>query len=397
MKVAIVHYWLSGMRGGEFVLEQFSELFPNADIFTHVLSPEKISDKLLRHKISTSFIQKLPLAGRHYSKYLGFMPMALERFDLEGYDLVISSESGPAKGIIPPANAPHVCYCHSPMRYLWDRYGEYRQTLGPFGRTVFDVTAHRMRMWDVTSAARVDHFMANSSFVQSRIQKYYRRSAEVVHPPVALDRFVPATGPGEYYVFVSELVAYKRADIAVRAFASLDRKLLIVGDGPERGRLEAQATPNVEFLGRVSNQELSDIYRGARALVFPGLEDFGIVPLEAMASGRPVIAFGQGGARDTVVPGVTGMFFETQTAEALTEAVRRFETEVEETLDISRIVAHAQKFSPERFRHAFLTHLKRCEPELMGHYDIPVLKTGTVVGQPETATNILQPPKSARA
>lgn len=365
-KVAIIHYWLSGMRGGEAVLENIVDLFPDADIFTHVFVPDRISSKLRNRRIQTTFINQLPFASRHYSKYLMFMPKALEFIDLTSYDLVISSESGPAKGVITPPDVPHFCYCHSPMRYIWDRYHDYRCALGPIGKLVFDSTAHRMRIWDVATATRVDHFVANSSFVGKRIQKYYRRDSKVIHPPVDVDRFTPSNAPGEYYLFVSELVPYKRADIAVETFGELNRRLLVVGDGPERKRLMAKAGSNVEFRGHVSNEELARLYQGAKALIFPGIEDFGIVPLEAMASGRPVIAFDGGGARDTVVPGVTGMFFEEQSTASLANAVKLFEAEVEPTLNMHEIVAHARQFSPENFRRAFAEHLRHCEPGLRG-------------------------------
>ena len=306
------------------------------------------------------------------------MPRALELFDLEEYDLVISSESGPAKGVITKPHIPHFCYCHSPMRYLWDRYHEYRSNLGFVSRAIFDQTAHRMRVWDAVSANLVDHYIANSRFVSGRIEKYYRRESSVIHPPVDIDRFTPAVGKGSYYLFVSELVKYKRADLAVEAFAEIDRPLLVVGDGPERSALESIAPPNVEFLGRVSDARLAELYQGARALVFPGVEDFGIVPLEAMASGRPVIALQAGGACDTVVEGVTGLFFRQQTPAALIEAVERFETEFEDTFETDALVAHARTFSPERFKEKFLSHLVEREPKLtefLFDTNVPNLRT----------------------
>lgn len=364
MKVAIVHYWLSGMRGGEYVLENILDLFPDADIFTHVFVPEKVSEKIKAHKISTTFINSLPFAKKHYPKYLMLMPRALERLDLSEYDIVISSESGPAKGTILPTSTPHFCYCHSPMRYAWDQYHSYRGALKSIGRFIFDETVHRIRIWDAMSAQRVDHFVANSRFVKSRIKKFYRRDATVIHPPVDIQRFVPCVGRGSYYLFVSELVKYKRADLAIAAFANSDRKLVIVGDGPERAALEQSATPNVQFVGRCSDDDLAGLYRGARALVFPGIEDFGIVPLEAMACGRPVVAFRDGGACDSVIDGVTGMFFDEQSPEALLDALETFERDFEDKLDPNVISAHARKFSPARFKREFATHLVEHEPRL---------------------------------
>lgn len=353
MKTAIVHYWLVGMRGGERVLEQFCRLYPDADIFTHVLQPELISDEIRRHRIQCTFISKLPFAGRHYRGYLGLMPRALEELDLSGYDLVISSESGPAKGVIVRPTARHICYCHSPMRYIWDHYPLYKRRLRLPARWVFAYVAHRMRQWDVTTAPRVDRFVANSHFVAERIRRYYKREADVVHPPVALARFSINQRPiGDYYLLVGEMVPYKRTDIAVDAFRGLNARLLVVGDGPERKRLERHAPPNVEFVHRVSSEQLCQLYGGCRALIFPAEEDFGIVALEAMACGRPVIAYGAGGAIETVKEPETGLFFEEQTADALRAAVAEFERS-ESRFDPTIIRRRAELFSEERFREQF--------------------------------------------
>ena len=300
MKTAIVHYWLVGMRGGERVLEEICKIYPDADIYTHVFDPTRITPLIKKHKIQTSFIAKLPFAVRHYQKYLGFMPRALEQLDLSGYDLILSSESGPTKGIVPAPGARHVCYCHSPMRYIWDEFHTYTNNLDPVSRFVFSRVAHRMRIWDVVSAARVDGFVANSSFTAARIERYYRRPADVVFPPVDTNRFAPSAQRGNYFLFASQLVPYKKAGLAIDAFRNIDAPLYVVGDGSERKRLKSSAPSNVKFLGRVSDAELEKLYAECRALIFPGQEDFGIVPLEAMASGRPVIAFNKGGARDIV-------------------------------------------------------------------------------------------------
>lgn len=352
MRVAIVHYWLLGMRGGERALEQICRLFPGAHLYTHVLDRAAISEALLAHPITTTRIARLPFARRLYQAYLGFMPAALEALDLSGYDLVISSESGPAKGVIPAPTARHICYCHSPMRYIWDQYNFYLSGLNPIKRAVFARLAHRLRIWDVTSAARVDQFAANSSFVAARIQRYYRREAEVIPPPVATTFFSSSPIRGDVYLFVSELVAYKRADIVVDAFRDLDRRVIIVGDGAELPALRRRAGRNVTFRGRVSNEELRALYGECRAVLFPGEEDFGIVPVEAMASGRPVIAYGRGGALDTVAPGKSGLLFGEQTPEALREAIARFEASARD-FNPAAIAAHAERFSEARFREGF--------------------------------------------
>jgi glycosyltransferase involved in cell wall biosynthesis len=366
MRVAVIHYWLVGMRGGERVLEQICRLFPQADIYTHVCIPENISPALRRHRIRETFIGRLPGARKHYQKYLALMPRALEALDLSGYDLVISSESGPAKGVIPPPDTPHVCYCHSPMRYIWDQYHAYMAGLNRPMRLAFGALAPRLRTWDVISANRVDHFVANSGFVAKRIARCWRREAEVVHPPVDLEAYGPgpAPGPDAPYLFLSELVPYKRPDLALEAARQLGRRLQVVGQGPELERLRRAAPDGVAFLGRVPDAEMASLYRGCRALLFPGVEDFGIVPLEAMACGRPVIALGRGGALDTVRDGETGLLFAEQTADGLARALERFERELEPRLDPQAIAAHARGFSAETFRWGMWSAIRRAAPQL---------------------------------
>jgi glycosyltransferase involved in cell wall biosynthesis len=357
-RVAIVHYWLVGMRGGERVLEEMLKLYPDADIFTHVADRERLSPRIAVRPITETFIARLPGARKHYQKYLGFMPRALEELDLNAYDLILSSESGPAKGVIARPDATHLCYCHSPMRYIWDHYHAYRKPLGWLQGTYFSHLAHRLRQWDVTSAARVDRFVANSRFVASRIHRVYNREAHVVHPPVDLDLYGPddaatgapvAQGARDYYLYVSELVPYKRADLAIDAFTGLDLPLKVVGRGSEFDRLSKNAPSNVTLLGRVEDADLPDLYRGARALIFPAEEDFGIVPVEAMACGTPVIAFGRGGALDSVVDGKTGLFFDEQSVPALRAVVQEFET-CRDSFDPAAISGHACSFGADRFR-----------------------------------------------
>lgn len=341
------------MRGGEKVLEALCEMFPQADIYTHVAVPEKLSPLLRRHKIITTSVARLPMAPKMYQKYLTFMPRALEEIDLTGYDLVISSEAGPAKGVIAPPDAPHLCYCHSPMRYLWDQYHTYRNGAGRLTQWIMPHFAHGLRNWDVTSAARVDGFAANSTHVAARIKKYWRRDADVVHPPVAVEDFapVPAEDHGDFYLWAGELAPYKRPDIAVEAFNRLGKPLVVIG-GPDKRRdaLQAVAKDNITFLGKAPFSVLKDHMARCKALIFPGEEDFGIVPVEVMASGRPVIAYGRGGALDTVVDGQTGMLFQDQSVEALVDAVERFEGLGLDRVDPEVLVGHARQFDGGAFR-----------------------------------------------
>ncbi len=353
MRVAIIHYWLVGMRGGEKVLEALCRMFPDAEIFTHVYVPEKVSPTIRRHKVHTTSIAKLPMAPRLYQKYLPMMPRALEEIDLTGFDLVISSEAGPAKGVIAAPDATHVCYCHSPMRYIWDQYHVYRDSAGTVARQLMPKMAHELRTWDVVSATRVDGFAANSNHVADRINKYWRRDAQVVHPPVAVEDFNPiaAENRGEFYLWAGELAPYKRPDIAIEAFNRLDKPLFIIGGpGKTERALAKTANRNIRFLGHVSFDKLRRYLAACKALIFPGEEDFGILPVEAMASGRPVIAYGRGGALDTVVDGKTGLLFHDQSVDGLVNAVQQFEAEGLEHLDASQIVDHAAKFDENAFR-----------------------------------------------
>ena len=348
LKVAIVHYWLVGMRGGEKVVEALCEMFPQADIFTHVYVPGAVSETIRRHTVKTSFINRLPAPARLYKRYLPLMPLALEQLDLRGYDLVISSESGPAKGVIPPPSARHLCYCHSPMRYLWNMFHEYREQSGLLTRLMMPPVAHYLRQWDTVSASRVDRYVANSRVVAGRIRRYYGREAEVVWPPVDVGAFEPveASERGDYMLMVGELVAYKRTDLAVEAFNRMRRKLVVIGGGEMLGRIRALAGPTVTVLGPQPFAELRRHYARCQALIFPGEEDFGIVPVEAMASGRPVIAYNRGGATETVVPNLSGILFEEQSVDALVDTVEGFR---DADFDPAAIVAHAAKFSRDIF------------------------------------------------
>ncbi|MFN3523118.1 MAG: glycosyltransferase [Phenylobacterium sp.] len=358
MRVAIIHYWLVGMRGGERVLERLLSLYPQADIFTHVYDPSSVSDVIRRHKVVTSFIQDLPFATRLYQRYLPLMPRALESFDLTGYDLVISSESGPAKGVIPPPTSKHVCYCHSPMRYLWDHHAQYGASAGALAKLGMGLFFNGLRIWDVTSSARVDAFAANSNFVRQRIEKYYRREAEVIHPPVDVSLFKPREDVEDRYLWVGQLTSYKRPDLAVDAFNRLKLPLLVVGAGEMEADLRRKAGPNITFVQRMGFDDLRAAYARARALVFTPEEDFGIVPVEAIASGRPVLAYGRGGALDTVSEGVSGLFFQEPTVDSLIEGVERLEQWLPE-FDQEASRATAARFAPEHFDRAFQDLVQR--------------------------------------
>jgi glycosyltransferase involved in cell wall biosynthesis len=353
MRVAIIHYWLVGMRGGEKVLESLLCMFPDAEIFTHVYVPDKVSPLIRSHKVHTTSISRLPMASRLYQKYLPMMPRALEEIDLTGFDLVISSEAGPAKGVIPPPDSVHICYCHSPMRYLWDQYHIYRDNAGFLTRQIMPRMATGLRTWDTVSAARVDAFAANSQHVAKRINKYWRRDAVVVHPPVAVEDFapVPEADRGGFYLWAGELAPYKRPDIAIEAFNRLNKPLIVIGGPPKTERALAKtANDNIRFLGHVPFEKLKKYLACCKALVFPGEEDFGMLPVEAMASGRPVIAYGRGGALDSVVDGQTGLLFRDQSTEGLIQAVERFEQDGLENLDPAALVKHAQRFDESNFR-----------------------------------------------
>ena len=370
LRIAIIHFWLTGMRGGERVLESFCRMFPKADIYTHVVRPEALSQTLLAHPIHTTFIQKLPGSIKHYQRYLSLMPLALEQLDLRGYDLVISSESGPAKGVITRADTPHICYCHSPMRYLWDFYQDYLDSTGPATRFLMCPLFHRLRLWDYASAQQVDHIIANSRAVQRRVKRWWGRESTVIHPPVDVSEFanpdmsqlknvLGQPVPGSYYLCLGQLVSYKRVDLAVQACTATGRNLIVSGDGPERKKLEKMAGPTVRFVGRAPSEAIPALYAGCKAFLFPGEEDFGITPLEASAAGRPVIAYGKGGALDSIIPDETGLFFEQQNTDSLIATLNSFETTGDTAWNVDRLKAHAQGFSGVLFHERMGAYIRR--------------------------------------
>lgn len=356
MKVALVHDWLMSMRGGERCLEVLCELFPEADLFTLLHHRGMVSPAIERLRIRTSFIQRLPAAQRLYRHYLPLFPTAIERFDFHGYDLIISSSHCVAKGAQRPAGALHISYTYTPMRYAWDLYGDYFDGWsGPLKSWVLPAIMGRLRRWDLRACGRVDHFVAISRHVAGRIQRHYHREADVIYPPVDVGRFRLSRETGSYYLIVSALVPYKRIDLAVQACTRLGLPLKVAGWGPEERRLRSQAGPTVEFLGRCSDEELVPLYAGCRAVIFPGEEDFGIVPVEAQASGKPVIAYGKGGALETVVPlGApsavpTGVLFYEQTVDGLMQAIGLFEKEAGD-FEPERLRAHAMQFDRPIFK-----------------------------------------------
>jgi glycosyltransferase involved in cell wall biosynthesis len=363
-RVALVHDWLTGMRGGERCLEVFCELFPEADLFTLLHVPGTVSRVIEDRRITTSFIQRLPAAVRHYRSFLPLFPRAVERFDLRGYDLVLSLSHCVAKGVRVHPGTLHISYCFTPMRYVWDLYDEYfGRRAGAVTRAVMPPVAAALRRWDRRTAAGVRHFVAISRFVADRIRRTWGRDSDVIYPPVDIARFTALGSEGEFYLVVSALAPYKRVDLAIEAANRLGRRLVIVGSGPEEARLRAMAGPTVEFLGSRPDEEVARLYARCRALIFPGLEDFGIVPLEAMASGKPVIAFGQGGVTETVIPPggagpPTGLFFEPRTPDALVDALRRFEADPS-CFDPKALRARAEAFDRPIFKERIAAYIER--------------------------------------
>jgi glycosyltransferase involved in cell wall biosynthesis len=350
LKVALVHDYLNQYGGAERVLEELHALFPSAPVYTSMYWPEKMSPTIRGLDVRTSFMQRLPLVTRNHQPFLLLYPLAFESFDLSGYDVVISNSSAFSKGVVTPPGTLHICYCLTPMRWVWN-YHAYveRERLGIAARLVLPAAISQLRSWDVASAQNVDRFLAISRTVAGRIRKYYRRDATVIYPPVNCDAFqLPPARVEDYYLVVSRLIPYKRIDLAVDAFTRLGMRLKIVGSGGrDLPALRARASRNVEFVGRVSDAELKQLYAGSRGLVFPGEEDFGIAPLEANASGRPVIAFAAGGALDTVLDGRTGVLFERQEVDCLVAAVRRAEQIAWEP---DKLRAHARQFDRQVFR-----------------------------------------------
>lgn len=352
VKVALVHDWLTGQRGGEKVLEALAEIYPDAPIYTLFHFPGSQAAAIEKRVIRTSFLQNLPFMRKRYRWYLPLFPLAAEMFNLQDFDLIISSSHCVAKGIIPPPDALHISYIHSPVRYAWNQYDAYfaPRKLSVFSKLLIPPQIHMLRIWDVTSAARVDHFVANSRGVARRIEKYYRRPAEVIHPPVDTDFYRPPDGDlkRSYDLVVTALVPYKMIELAVDAYNRLGWPLKVVGDGPDEKKLRRLAGPNVQFLGPLASGDLRGLYQAARALVMPGEEDFGIAAVEAQACGTPVVAYGRGGALETVLDGKTGVLFGELTSRSLLAALDKLRT-VEFNKSVIR--AHALGFSRNIFKN----------------------------------------------
>lgn len=366
MRVAIVTDWMSNVGGGGRVLTHLHDMYPDAPIYTSISDPARLPAAMRKWDIRTSFLQRVPFARRRYQAFLPLMPLAFEQFDLREFDLVISTSSACAKGVITGPDTVHVCYCYTPCRYIWDLYHDYTRDL-PFRWAVAPV-AHWLRIWDRLASDRVDHFVAISHEVSRRVRRHYRRDAEVVYPPVDLERFTPSGAPAEdFYLVVSRLVGYKRIDLAVEAANRLGRRLLVVGEGPARRRLAALAGPTVQFLGHLPDEEVASLLARCRAFLFPGWEDFGIAPVEAQAAGRPVIAYGRGGALETVVDGTTGLFFEEQNAESLIDAMLELEAR---EFDSGACRRNAERFGGAEFRYRVLEAINRQLSD--GHVEAPL-------------------------
>jgi len=366
LKVAIVHDWLPYVGGAEYVLKAMLELFPDAGIYTSVYNKEKVGDFFGDVPIHTSFIDKLPLARNHHQIYLNLMPLAFEQFDLRGYDVVISSSTCCAKAVLTDAQTLHICYCNTPMRYAWDLYFDYLDEYkSPLKKAVVALMMHDARKWDLITSSRVDYFIANSRNVARRIYKHYRRESDIIYPPVKTSPGLSAPyTPGDYYLVLSRLVPYKQVDMAVEAFNRLGKPLVVAGDGPDLDKLRKMAKSNIRFTGRVSEEEKYRLYQGCKAFVFPGEEDFGITPVEAQSFGKPVIAFGRGGALETVVDGITGVHYQEKSVEALMRAVARLE---ELDLNPDTIRQNAMKFDWEVFKKQLLELVKEKYKAFHGH------------------------------
>lgn len=361
LKVALVQEWLTIIGGSEKVFKEIVSLYPQADIFTLVAMDETI-EKLgfSKSKVHTSFIQHLPFSKTKYRSYLPLFPLAIEQFDLSGYDLIISSSHAVAKGVLTNSNQLHICYCHSPVRYAWDLHHQYLKESGlDSGLKGFFARyfLHRLRTWDIISTNRVDHFISNSDYIGRRIKKVYGRESTTIYPNVAVEDFELVTEKENYYFSCSRFVPYKKMDLIVRAFAGMpDKRLIVIGDGPDFKKTKTIAADNVTLMGEQPFDVLKKYMSKAKAFVFAAEEDFGIVPVEAQACGTPVIAYGKGGIRETVLHGITGVLYNEQSAEAIREAIKQFESSIQ-LFQPEVIRKHAMKFSTSRFRSEILEHI----------------------------------------
>lgn len=346
--VALVHDWLISPAGGEKVLQAIYEMYPGT---VHALLADREKSIFEGKKIVTSFIQKLPFSGKNYRSYLPFFPIAIEQFDLSSFDLILSSSHCVAKGVLSHSHQLHICYCHTPMRYAWDLSAEYLREIRGMKGALARLFLHYLRGWDVSSSHRVDHFIANSHYIARRINKTYGREATVIYPPVDTEFYHPGSKRENFYLAASRFVSYKKMDLVAEVFSFLpDRKLVMIGEGPELKKIKEKAKKNVEILGPQTNEQLRSYLQKAKAFVFAAQEDFGILPVEAMACGTPVIALSKGGAKETVLENETGIFFAEQTVEEVVHAIKRFE---EREWDFAFINSHAKIFGRERFKLEF--------------------------------------------
>ena len=360
LNIAIAHDWISDVSGAERVLLAILEILPKAKVFTSVFIKDK-AKPFLKYDITPSFLDKFPVIRKKKEFLVPFTPFAFESFDLSKFDLVISNNSMPSKGVITKPETPHICYCHTPGRYLWQPEIDPRAKKG-WMSGLRQRTAHTLRIWDMAASKRPDFYIANSENVQRRIKKYYKTDSQVLYPPVEIDRFDVAKKEEikDYYLFVSRLINYKKCDLVIEAFNDIGLPLKIIGRGPDKPYLQSIAKKNIEFLGFLSDEEIKKYYREAKAFVFAAEEDFGIVPIEAMAAGRPVIAYAGGGSLETVIPGKTGEFFKAQNKESLCEAIKNFD---DTNYDQNVIRKHAEKFSKERFQKEFIEIIERLYKE----------------------------------
>jgi len=353
MKVALVHDYLNQYGGAERVLEAFGQIFPKAPIYTLLYDKKRTGYAFEGREIHTSFMQKVPLVKSHHRPFLMLMPLAIEQFDLSDYDLVLSDSASYAKGVITSPKTLHICYCHTPIRYAWDDSHKYIEEFGYSGmvKKVIPFFMNYIRVWDEQAAQRVDKFIANSQFVSQRIKKYYQRESGVIHPPVKTNLFYLAPKIEEYFLMVGRFLPYKRFDLAIKAFNKLGWPLKIIGDGPERKKLQSLAKDNIEFLGLVSDKELRDYYAHCQAFIFPQEEDFGIAAVEAMASGRPVIAYQSGGVLEIIQPEITGLFFKEQTSDCLIKVLKKFSSY---SFNPQIIRKRALEFDQEKFKEKII-------------------------------------------
>ena len=380
MKVAIVHDWLVNYGGAERVVEAMLSLYPDAEIFTLVYDEKKMGKIFPKEKVHTSFLQKVPFSLKMYTKMLSFMPKAFESFDFTGFDLVLCSSSCCAKGVITPPSVPHIAYIHSPMRYAWDLYFDYKKRSGKITSFFMDKMIPQIRLWDVISSQRIDKIIVNSNFIRRRTKKYWNRESEVIYPPVNTENLTPNNLPPEnFYVAFSRFVPYKRLDLAIKACGQLKRNLIVIGSGSQEKELKALAesytnihsketmeqSAKITFTGRISDEKVKDYLQRAKALIFCAEEDFGIIPVEAQACGRPVIALKKGGAMETVLDGKTGVFFESQTETSLKNAILDFEEKEKNGLFDSKFISsHAKKFSTENFIENLKSAINRTLQEI---------------------------------